>query len=143
MTFFTGSALASAFTGNPLPLMLANAGKDFNAVLAWLARDGWRIVSLILAILLAYQTVTKAAEQRREHKLETQLQKSESARKSLQSTLDQLRAQSKQQQRTVTKTIDHYITVTKPVVRTQVEKIEAAPLPGGCKDPQDILDADV
>lgn len=51
--------------------------------------------------------------------------------------------QSKVQQKEVTKTVDHYITVEKPVVRREVEKIETAPLPGNCRDPQEVLDADV
>ena len=98
--------------------------------------NGWQLVCLALALFGAVQTVRVWSEQRHGAKVEKQLSETVAL-------VNQLRAQSKQQQQTVTKTIDHYITVTKPEVRTIVQKIESAPLPGGCKTPQAVLDADV
>jgi hypothetical protein len=57
--------------------------------------------------------------------------------------IETLQAQSKVQQVEVAKTVDHYITVEKPVVRTIVQKIESAPLPGNCGTPKEVRDADV
>ena len=98
--------------------------------------NGWQLVCLALALFGAVQTVRVWSEQRHSAKVEKQLSETVAL-------VNQLRAQSKQQQQTVTKTIDHYITVTKPEVRTIVQKIESAPLPGSCKTPQAVLDADV
>jgi hypothetical protein len=98
--------------------------------------NGWQLVCLALALFGAVQTVRVWSEQRHSAKVEKQLSETVAL-------VNQLRAQSKQQQQTVTKTIDHYITVTKPEVRTIVQKVESAPLPGGCKTPQAVLDADV
>ena len=98
--------------------------------------NGWQLVCLALALFGAVQTMRVWSEQRHSAKVEKQLSETVAL-------VNQLRAQSKQQQQTVTKTIDHYITVTKPEVRTIVQKIESAPLPGGCKTPQAVLDADV
>ena len=61
----------------------------------------------------------------------------------LQAKLDELGEQSKQQQQAVTKTVDHYITVTKPQLIREREKIESAPLPGNCRTPQEVLNADI
>src|SRR6185503_12763049 len=98
--------------------------------------NGWQLLCIALALFGAVQTVRVWSEQRHSAKVEKQLSETVAL-------VNQLRAQSKQQQQTVTKTIDHYITVTKPEVRTIAQKIEAAPLPGGCKTPQAVLDADV
>ena len=98
--------------------------------------NGWQLVCLALALFGAVQTVRVWSEQRHSAKVEKQLSETVAL-------VNQLRAQSKVQQQTVTKTIDHYITVTKPEVRTIVQKIESAPLPGGCKTPQAVLEADV
>ena len=98
--------------------------------------NGWQLVCLALALFGAVQTVRVWSEQRHSAKVEKQLSETVAL-------VNQLRAQSKQQQQTVTKTIDHYITVTKPEVRTIVQKIESAPLPGNCRDPQEVIDADI
>ena len=98
--------------------------------------NGWQLVCLALALFGAVQTVRVWSEQRHGAKVEKQLGETVAL-------VNQLRAQSKQQQQTVTKTIDHYITVTKPEVRTIVQKIESAPLPGGCKTPQAVMEADL
>lgn len=60
----------------------------------------------------------------------------------LQDALDGLAAQSKQQQAT-TQVVDHYITVTKPGLIRERVKIESAPLPGNCRTPQEVLNADI
>ena len=98
--------------------------------------NGWQLLCIALALFGAVQTMRVWSEQRHSAKVEKQLSETVAL-------VNQLRAQSKQQQQTVTKTIDHYITVTKPEVRTIVQKIESAPLPGGCKTPQAVLEADV
>ena len=98
--------------------------------------NGWQLVCLALALFGAVQTVRVWSEQRHSAKVEKQLSETVAL-------VNQLRAQSKQQQQTVTKTIDHYITVTKPEVRTIVQKIESAPLKGGCQTPDLVMRADV
>ena len=98
--------------------------------------NGWQLVCLALALFGAVQTVRVWSEQRHSAKVEKQLSETVAL-------VNQLRAQSKQQQGEVTKVITRYQTVTKPEVRTIVQKIESAPLPGGCKTPQEVLDADV
>ena len=98
--------------------------------------NGWQLVCLALALFGAVQTVRVWSEQRHSAKVEKQLSETVAL-------VNQLRAQSKQQQQTVTKTIDHYITVTKPEVRTIVQKIESAPLKGGCQTPDAVMSADV
>ena len=98
--------------------------------------NGWQLVCLALALFGAVQTVRVWSEQRHGAKVEKQLGETVAL-------VNQLRAQSKVQQQTVTKTIDHYVTVTKPEVRTIVQKIESAPLPGGCKTPDAVLRADL
>ena len=98
--------------------------------------NGWQLVCLALALFGAVQTMRVWSEQRHSQKVEKQLSETVAL-------VNQLRAQSKQQQRTLTKTIDHYITVTKPEVRTIVQKIESAPLKGGCQTPDAVMSADV
>lgn len=96
----------------------------------------WQIGCIALALFAGVQTLRLHSEQRHSAKVEQQLTK-------VTGEIKRLAGQSKVQQRQATKTIDHYITVTKPEVHTQVEKIKSAPLPGNCKTPQAVMGADV
>ena len=96
----------------------------------------WQILLIAAIIFGAIQTVRVKAEQRHSAKVEAQLIKATGE-------LKRLSGESKVQQRTVTRTIDHYITVVKPEVRTRVQRIENAPLPGNCGTPQEVMGADV
>lgn len=103
----------------------------------WLShRSFWQLAFMAALLFGGIQTFRVKAEQRHTHKIETQLSKATAE-------LNRLRAESKAQQAEVAKTVDHYITVEKPVIRKQVERIETAPLPGGCKTPQAVLEAGV
>ena len=104
---------------------------------SWLGSlNVWQLLLIVALLFGGLQTLRLKAEQRHSAKVEAQLSKATTA-------LNQLRSESRVQQKTVTKQIDHYITVEKPVIRDRIREIEAAPLPGGCKTPQAVLDADV
>jgi hypothetical protein len=95
-----------------------------------------QIGCIVLAIALVIDHLGLLASHRAETKTEAQLTKCSNANK-------KLAAQSKVEIQQVTKTVDHYITVTKPVVRKLVQQIETAPLPGHCVTPKEVLNADV
>ena len=107
------------------------------ALWAWLChRSFWQLVSLALGCIVVVQHFTiihdraEAAKWQKHYSaLETQVKKRQS--------------ESKVQQQQVTKVIEHYSTVEKPVIRTEVQKIESAPLPGNCRSPKEVLGADV
>ena len=109
----------------------------FQAVIAWLSRRSLAEIGCIaLVIACSVLLLNLKAEQRHSRKVEQQLAKCADVQR-------RLIAQSKVQQKQVTKVIDHYVAVEKPVIRKEVQRIETAPLPGGCKTPQPVLEADV
>lgn len=115
-------------------LRLMGFGK---AVLAWLSRRSLAELACIALMLFAgWAYLGKLTEQRHANHLQTQLN-------SALGELNRLREQSKAQQKEVGRTVDHYITVEKPVIRKEVERIESAPLPGNCRTPDAVRNADV
>lgn len=96
----------------------------------------WQFLLIVALLFAGLQTLRLKAEQRHGAKVEAQLLKATSQ-------LEKLSAQSKSQQKEVTKVVDHYVTVTKPVVKREVEKIEAAPLKPGCQTPDLVMSADL
>lgn len=95
-----------------------------------------QIGCITFAALLTLDHIGLLAAHRAEEKTEAQLVKCSNANK-------RLAAQSNVRIKYVSKVVDHYVTVTKPVIQKQVEKIESAPLPGHCKTPKEVIDADV
>lgn len=102
---------------------------------------GWRgLAGIALAAALSVMLVAAKMDARHWHKLADQ---NAARAELLQTKLDSLASESQQKQQSVAKVIDHYITVTKPEMRTKVERIMSAPLPGNCRTPQEIIDADI
>jgi hypothetical protein len=96
----------------------------------------WQLLCIALALFGAVQTIRVKTEQRHARKVEAQLSKATDL-------INRLREESKKNQAEVGKVVDRYVTVTKPEVRERVRVIESAPLPGGCRSPKEVLDADV
>ena len=119
-------------------LSMLGVGKSaLGAVFAWLSRRSLaEIGCIVLLILCLIELNARFMEQRHSRKVEAQLVKcSEAQRKLIE--------QSKVQQKQVTKVIDHYVTVEKPVIRKEVQRIETAPLKGNCQTPDLVMGADV
>ena len=93
----------------------------------------WLTVSIALVVAGGLDHVITHRELA---KTQSQLSKCAAAQKALQ-------AQSKAKRQEITKTVDHYIKVTVPEVKTVVQKIESAPLKGGCQTPDAVREADV
>jgi hypothetical protein len=89
----------------------------------------WQIVSLALLVAVGIQTMRLGSEKRHSAKLSAQITKMVAASKAKQDQTKQI--------------VDHYITVEKPVIRERVREIENAPLPGGCRTPDIILNSDI
>ena len=122
MSFLTGIAVIKAV---------------FGRLGAWLGSlNIWQLLLIAALLFAGLQTLRLKAEQRHAHKVEAQLLKCSGTQRKLQS-------ESKAQQQQSGKVIEHYITVEKPVIRTEVQKIESAPLPGNCRSPKEVLGADV
>jgi hypothetical protein len=110
----------------------------------WLSRRtlgeiGFIVLSCLSLFLLFRCDHWKSVATQRQ----AQLVKCRQDKAALQSQLDTLGRESKRKQQTVTKVIDHYLTVVKPEVRTRVEKILTAPLPGNCRTPDAVLQEDL
>lgn len=105
--------------------------------------NAWQILCLCCLGIAGLQTLKLHAELRHSAKVEKQLTEAVNHSRQLQAALDALAAESKRQQGEVEKVVDHYITVTKPGLIKEREKIVHAPLPGQCKTPQEVLNADI
>lgn len=140
---FAGSALRMAFGGGWFLRALANLGSDFRALFAWLTTDAWKFLFFGSLVLFGVETLRYHSELRHSAKVEKQLTEAVNHSRQLQAALDALAAESKRQQGEVEKVVDHYITVTKPGLIKEREKIVHAPLPGQCKTPQEVLNADI
>ena len=57
--------------------------------------------------------------------------------------LDQLAEQSRETRKATERVITQYKTITVPKVERIVERIESAPLPGNCRTPNEVLQADL
>jgi hypothetical protein len=111
-------------------------GGALKSVVAWLShRSFWQLVCMALALLLIVQTIRVHAEQRHSRKVESQLSKATAELQRISSN--------KNTQQIVTRE------KIKVVLQKQVEagerarKIEQAPLPGNCRSPKQVLDADI
>ena len=105
--------------------------------------SAWQLIAMVCALAAAGEYVSA----RHCHKVADRelddLIKVEKQRDAFKSAISLLAGESKQQQQATTKTIDHYITVTKPGLIRERVKIETAPLPGNCKTPDAVLQADL
>jgi hypothetical protein len=95
----------------------------------------WQLGCIALALFAGVQTLRLAAETRHSHKVEAQLAKSLGELKRITSAKDT--------QRTITKT--NIVTVTKTIhdADGRAKVVEAAPLPGNCRTPKEVLSADL
>lgn len=138
LAWFAASHLVSVLTGGGLlKLFFGNLVKDLGAVVAFLrAHSIWLSVSGALLILCLIEFSALKLEQRHSAKLDRQLRNCAEVQR-------RLVEQSKAQQKQVGKVIDHYITVDRPVIRKEVQRIESAPLKGNCQTPDLVMGADV
>lgn len=115
---------------------LANLKHDLGLAWQWLCqRSFWQLAFGAVAIFALIQHFTIAGERRHSAKLQSQLT----------AVTDQLRAIStkRNEQKTETQTrIDHVKVITK-AADDHAKVIENAPLPGNCRSPKEILDADI
>jgi uncharacterized membrane protein len=104
--------------------------------LSFLGRlNGYQIAIIALALFAGIQTLRVSAEKRHSAKVEQQLAKSITELNRLTSA--------KNQQHTITKT--NIVTVTKRIhdAEGRAKIVETAPLPGQCRTPQEVRDADI
>ena len=121
----------------PILAAFALAKRVGTAVITWLKHASfWQIVSIGLACFALVQHFQLAGERRHSHKVELQLRKATE-------TLDRLSKESAAKQKQVTKTITRYVTVDKPKAEREAERIDRAALPGQCKTPGEVLQADI
>jgi hypothetical protein len=111
-------------------------GGALKSVVAWLShRSFWQIVCMALALLLIVQTIRVHAEQRHSRKVEGQLSKT---------TAELQRISSKRnEQQIVTREKIKIVTQHIHDADGKARVIEQAPLPGNCKTPPAILQADL
>jgi hypothetical protein len=103
---------------------------------AWLTSlSFWQIVSLGLALFAGVQTLRLGAEQRHAHKVEAQLSKAVEKLNAISSKRDEQKRETGERIKVVTRTIHD--------AEGRAEKVEKAPLPGQCRSPKEVLDADI
>jgi endonuclease/exonuclease/phosphatase (EEP) superfamily protein YafD len=110
---------------------------------AWLTSlSFWQLVSLGLAVLVMVQQGRVWSEQRHSQKVAMQLNKCNGARMDLQAKLDAISTKRNEQK---AETQTRIVTVEKQIRHAddQAKIIERAPLPGNCKSPSEILQADI
>jgi hypothetical protein len=107
--------------------------KRIGAVLGRL--NGYQIAIIALALFAGIQTIRVSAEKRHSAKVEQQLVKSVAELNRITST--------KNTQHTITKT--NIVTVTKRIhdAEGRAKIVETAPLPGNCKTPDAVRQADL
>jgi hypothetical protein len=95
----------------------------------------WQVLLVAALLFAGSQTLRLKAEQGHSAKVEQQLSKAVSELKRI--------ASAKDTQRTVTKT--NIVTVTKTIhdADRRAKVVEAAPLPGNCQTPPEVLSADL
>jgi hypothetical protein len=103
---------------------------------AWLGSlNIWQLACIGLALFAGVQTLRLGAEQRHAHKVEAQLSKAVEKLNAISSKRDEQGKITAQRIRVVTRTIHD--------AEGRAEKVEGAPLPGGCKSPSEVLQADL
>jgi hypothetical protein len=97
--------------------------------------NGYQIAIIALALFAGIQTIRVSAEKRHSAKVEQQLAKSVAELNRLTTAKDT--------QHSITKT--NIVTVTKRIhdAEGRAKIVETAPLPGECRTPQEVRDADI
>jgi hypothetical protein len=95
----------------------------------------WQLLLIAALLVAGVQTVRVHAEQRHSAKLQTQVSKLAEQLKGISAKRDT--------QKTITKT--NIVTVTKTIhdADGKAKQVETAPLPGNCKTPKEVLNADI
>jgi hypothetical protein len=106
------------------------------AALAWLSRRSLvEMACLALGLICFVQFTALRMEKRHSAKVEAQLVKCEQARKAMSDARNVQKAETRERIKVVTRTIKES--------DDKAKAIETAPLPGNCKTPKEILDADI
>jgi hypothetical protein len=117
-------------------LLLGGAKGLFTRVLSFLGKlNIWQLLLIAALLVAGVQTVRVHAEQRHSAKLQTQVSKLAEQLKGISAKRDT--------QKTITKT--NIVTVTKTIhdADGKAKQVETAPLPGNCKTPKEVLNADI
>jgi hypothetical protein len=103
---------------------------------AWLGSlNIWQLACIGLALFAGIQTLRLGAEQRHSAKVENQLGKAVAELKRISSI--------KAEQRISTREKIKVVLQKQAEANHEAEKIEHAPLPGQCRTPKEVLDADI
>lgn len=117
-------------------MLLGGAKSAFGAVLAWLSKRSMaELACIALALVCMVEFVALKAEQRHSAKLQAQASKLNAELKRI--------STAKNEQRVITR--DRIVIAQQKAksAETKAKAIEAAPLPGNCKTPSEILQADL
>lgn len=111
-------------------------GRGLSAIWAWLShRSFWRLVSMALCALLLVQHFALASEKRHSAKVEKQLQAATAELQRISSKRNEQKQVTQQNIKTVVRTIHD--------ADERAKKIESAKLPGECRTPSEVLQADI
>lgn len=103
---------------------------------AWLGSlNIWQLACIGLALFAGVQTLRVSAEQRHSAKVEAQLSKAVEKLNAISSKRDEQKRETGERIKVVTRTIHD--------AERRAEKVENAPLPGNCKTPSEVLQADI
>src|SRR4051812_39016630 len=116
--------------------LLGGAKSVFGAVLAWLSKRSMaELACIALALVCAVEFVALKAEKRHSAKLQAQVSK-------LNGELQRI-STAKNEQRETTKVNIAKADNGRKRAETIARRIEAAPLPGNCRTPSEIMGADL
>jgi hypothetical protein len=103
---------------------------------AWLTSlSFWQLACIGLALFAGVQTLRLGAEQRHAHKVEAQLSKAVEKLNAISSKRDQQKRETSERIKVVTRTIHD--------AEGRAKVVEQAPLPGDCKTPPQVMQADL
>lgn len=105
-------------------------------VITWLShRSVLELAFMAMVAVAAIQTIRVGAEQRHSAKVERQLSKTVAQLQAISSKRNEQKAETQERIKVVTRTIHD--------ADGKAKVIEQAPLPGQCRTPQQVLDADI
>lgn len=111
-------------------------GRVITGVITWLShRSFWQLVSMALCALLLVQHFALASEKRHSAKVEKQLQVATAELQRISSKRNEQKQVTQQNIKTVVRTIHD--------ADERAKKIESAKLPGECRTPSEVLQADI
>lgn len=116
--------------------LIGGAKSLFGSVVGWLSRLSFaQVALLVLALFAGLQTIRVSAEKRHSAKLQTQIEKVSAELKRI--------SAAKNEQKIITR--DRIVIAERKAKDADgvAKKIEAAPLPGQCRSPSEVLQADL